>query len=62
MGCRRHEADRSAIYVLEAATHAELGGRIATEALGSVAFRGKALPVKVFSVPCSAAMRSSPPA
>jgi class 3 adenylate cyclase len=32
----------------------ELGDRIATERLGPVAFRGKALPVEVFAVPCGA--------
>jgi adenylate cyclase len=36
--------------LIDVATCAELDGRIATEALGTVAFRGKALPVEVFAV------------
>ncbi len=40
--------------LVDAATCAELGDRIATERLGPVAFRGKALPVEVFAVPCGA--------
>jgi adenylate cyclase len=40
--------------LVDAATRAELGDRIATEALGPVTFRGKALPVEVFAVPCGA--------
>ena len=38
--------------LVDAETCAELGDRIATERLGPVAFRGKALPVEVFAVPC----------
>ena len=40
--------------LVDAATCAELGDRIVTERLGPVAFRGKALPVEVFAVPCGA--------
>jgi class 3 adenylate cyclase len=40
--------------LVDAETCAELGDRIATERLGPVAFRGKALPVEVFAVPCDA--------
>ncbi len=40
--------------LVDAETCAELGARIATERLGPVAFRGKALPVEVFAVPCGA--------
>jgi adenylate cyclase len=36
--------------LIDVATCAELDGRIATEPLGAVAFRGKALPVEVFAV------------
>jgi len=41
--------------LIDAATCAELGDGIGTESLGTVAFRGKALPVAVFSVRASAA-------
>jgi class 3 adenylate cyclase len=41
--------------LVDAETCAELGDRIATERLGPVAFRGKALPVEVFAVPCGGA-------
>jgi len=40
--------------LVDAETCAALGDRIATERLGPVAFRGKALPVEVFAVPCGA--------
>ena len=40
--------------LVDAETCAALGDRIATERLGPVAFRGKALPVEVFAVPTSA--------
>jgi len=40
--------------LVDADTCTELGGRIATEPLGPVAFRGKALAVEVFAVPCGA--------
>ncbi|HEX2541370.1 MAG TPA: adenylate/guanylate cyclase domain-containing protein [Caldimonas sp.] len=40
--------------LVDADTCAELGERIATERLGPVMFRGKALPVEVYSVPCGA--------
>ena len=39
--------------LVDAETCAALGDRIATERLGPVAFRGKALPVEVFAVPTS---------
>jgi len=41
--------------LVDADTCAELGDRVAVERLGQVAFRGKALPVEVFAVPCGAA-------
>ena len=41
--------------LVDAETCAALGDRIATERLGPVAFRGKALPVEVFAVATSAA-------
>ena len=40
--------------LIDAATRAALGDRIAVEPLGPVTFRGKALPVEVFAVPCGA--------
>lgn len=46
--------------LLDVDTCAELGDRAATERLGPVAFRGKALPVEVFCVPCVAASRDAP--
>ena len=45
--------------LVDAETCAALAGRIATERLGPVAFRGKALPVEVFAVPTSAAVAST---
>ena len=38
--------------LVDAETCADLDDRIAAEPLGVVSFRGKALPVKVFVVPC----------
>lgn len=38
--------------LVDAETCADLDDRIATESVGVVSFRGKALPVKVFAVPC----------
>ncbi len=46
--------------LIDTDTCAELGDRIATERLGPVAFRGKALPVEVFSVPCGSGSPGGP--
>src|SRR6478672_915548 len=48
--------------LVDAETCAALGDRIATERLGPVAFRGKALPVEVFAVPCGAPAADRPAA
>ena len=40
----------SGAILVDLATRAELDGAFAIEALGPVAFRGKALPVEVFAV------------
>ena len=56
------EAEASALraILVDAETCAELGDRVASERLGPVAFRGKALPVEVFAVPCGGPAAGAP--